>query len=529
MEAGVLAGLDVPKSVQDRFMFNKFSGDALKGDSWGKDVNDDEHQKVILESISDSNFQDNSIFVAEGEVHHKYSLPMRIVKNEFNQLDASYRKLSSLVEEKDKSAVDFVEYARKKTKNLLETLCPSQDTGKRAIFTILIVGLISIIASAGTAAAISYATGAFNSNEPITKEVRKIQDDVDNLEDKFSRMIVEIIEVLQRKFETHTIAHGLEKAFEMVHSFIVVVLKPDEWDFTENSFLNFIQENVAKSGLIRIGNKFGSHPTSTLLLLSTVNTGMIINTTIEEHRNCDDLTLVSSLKTVIPYGNAAKPTEIDRKFVLNDGKFLWISRRSFLAPSKFRPQNKMSWSRMILSDGYISSVYVVNNTLIIVEANITAMMQCKEEQKEISIVGAVLVQIPLFCQLISDHLNISSYKVITLASKEILTVDTQYPALHYHQDLQNLSKIENLEEEELTMLMTKIIEEKKEISDIERKVIEQNDGAGWLSVAWNWITSNVSYIWSQISQPFKEVLYIVLACLVVSFFILILCCFNKRC
>ena len=72
---------------------------------------------------------------------------MRIVKNEFNQLDASYRKLSSLVEEKDKSAVDFVEYARKKTKNLLETLCPSQDTGKRAIFTILIVGLITFLAS----------------------------------------------------------------------------------------------------------------------------------------------------------------------------------------------------------------------------------------------------------------------------------------------------------------------------------------------------------------------------------------------
>ena len=529
MEAGVLTGLDVSKSVQDLFMFNKFLGDALKVDAWGKDVNDDEHQKVILESISDSNFQDNSIFAAEGEIHHSYSLPMRMVKNEFNQLDASYSKLSSLVEENDKSAVDFVEHARKKTKNLLETLCPSQVTGKRAIFTILVAGLISIIASVGTTAAISYATGAFNSDEPITKEVLKIQDDVDKLEDKFSRTIVEIIEVLQREFETHTIAHGLEIAFKMVHSFIVVVLKPDEWDFTENSFLNFIQENIAKSGFLRIGNKFGSHPTSTLLLLSTVNTEMFINTTIEEHRNCDDLSLVSSLKTVIPYGHAAKPTEIDRKFVLNNGKFLWISRRSFLAPSKFRPQNKMSWNRMIISDGNISSVYVVNNTLIIVEANITALMQCKEEQKEINIDGAVLVQIPLSCQLLSDHLNISTYKVITLASKEILTVETQYPALHYHQDLQNLSKIEQLEEEELTMLMTKIIEEKKEISDMERKVIEQNDGTGWLTNAWNYISSGASYVWSQISQPFRVVFYIAIACVVLIFLIIILFCLNKWC
>ena len=78
MEAGVLAGLDVPKSVQDLFSSNKFLGDALKVDSWEKDVND-EDPKFILESISDTNFQDESIFVAEGAIHHDYSLPMRIV------------------------------------------------------------------------------------------------------------------------------------------------------------------------------------------------------------------------------------------------------------------------------------------------------------------------------------------------------------------------------------------------------------------------------------------------------------------
>ena len=531
MEAGVLAGLDVPKSVQDLFSSNKFLGDALKVDSWEKDVND-EDPKFILESISDTNFQDESIFVAEGAIHHDYSLPMRIVSNEFKQLAASYSQLLNLVGEDKKGNVDFIEHSIKKTKNLLQTLCPAQVTGKRAIFTILIVGLITFVASVGTSTTIAYAAGAFNKVEPITKEVLKIQENINNLEDVLSRKVVEIIEALQIGFKSHLIAHDLEKAFEMVHSFIVVAVKPDEWDFTENSFLHFIQEYVAKSGQIQIGNKFGSHPTSTLLLLSAVQTGMFINSTIEEHGNCDDLSLVSSFKTVIPYGHAAKPTEIDRKFVLNDGKFIWISTRSFLAPTKFRPQNKLSWNRRITSDEHISSVYVVNNTLIIVEANITALMQCNEVQKQINIEGAVLVRIPLACQLTSDHLNISSYKVITLASKEVLTVAAQYPTLHYHQDLQNLSKIENLEEEELAMLMTKIIEEKKEIIDMERKVIEQDDGSGllsFLSGLWSTFSNWASRFWAGLSQPIRNTLILLLACLVVLFLIFFLCCLNKRC
>ena len=528
METGVLAGLDVPKAVQGLLSFKKLMGDGLKVDSWEKDENDDEHQKIVLNSISKSNFEDESIFVAEGEIHHEYTLPMRIVSDEFKELDASYSQLLKLVGEENKSIVDFVEQARKKTKNLLDTLCPLQITGigRRAIFTVLVIGLISVIASVGTTTAVSYATGAFNSHEPITEEVLKIQEDVDKLEDTFSRKVAGIIEALQTKLNSFLIAHDLEKAFEMVHSFIVVALKPDEWDSTENSYLHFIQEYVAKSGLIKIGNKFGSQPTSTLLLLSEVQTGMSINSSNEEHGNCDDYSLVSSFKTLIPYGHAAKPTETDGKFVLADGKFIWISTRSFLAPSKFRPQNKnkMSWNRKIISDEDVGSVYVVNNTLIIVNASITALMQCEEEQNRINIEGPVLVQIPLSCQLTSDHLNISSYKVITLASKEILTVATQYPTLHYHEELQNLSKIQNLEEEELDTLMTKIIEEKKEINDMEKKVIEQDDGGFWYGL-WNW----ASRVWSGFTEPIQKMLVKVFACLVVSFFILILCCINKRC
>ena len=144
METGVLAGLDVPKAVQGLLSFKKLMGDGPKVDSWGKDENDDEHQKIVLNSISKSNFEDESIFVAEGEIHHEYTLPMRIVSDEFKELDASYSQLLKLVGEENKSIVDFVEQARKKTKNLLDTLCPLQITGigRRAIFTVLVIGLI---------------------------------------------------------------------------------------------------------------------------------------------------------------------------------------------------------------------------------------------------------------------------------------------------------------------------------------------------------------------------------------------------
>ena len=72
--------------------------------------------------------------------------------------------------------------------------------------------------------------------------------------------------------------------------------------------------------------------------------------------------------------------------------------------------------------------------------------------------------------------------------------------------------------------MTKIIEEKKEINDMERKVIEQDDG-GILFVVWNW----VSGIWSGLTEPVQRIVILVFASLVVCLFILILFCLNKRC
>ena len=520
-------GLALPNAIGKLFLFDKFlPNNTLTVQSWERNVIDDEREVISLDPIPiPSAKDDTTIFAAKGEILHDYTLPVMKISKEFQRLDSSYHQLQ-LQTENHKNNIGFVERTRKKVKNLVETLCLTLQERKRAIITGIIIAIVTAVAASAATAGVAYAVGAFNSDEPITKDVLMIQEDVDKLEAKLEKKEIGIIENLgtridsnQIAFEHHLLGHQLEDAFDRLYSFIVGVLNPEQWDFSINSFLEFIQEEVAKSGLIKIGTMFGGHPISTLLLLSNVKTEMLINTTSEEPANCNDLTLRTRWRTVIPSQQAAKPTENARKFLLDDGGFLWVSPQSYLSRSRLRTQKRLSWNRNIRSDEHIPSVLVVNNTQMIIHANITALIQCEEGQKEIYINGTVLIQIPLACQLISKHLNISSYKVISLATKKVLTVGTEDLTLHYHQELQNISRIENLEEKELTNLMAKIIEEKQEIIDMEREVIEQDDG----------LLGSFRRFWSGLSQLEKEVIYAVILSLVLVIVIIILCIVLKKC
>jgi hypothetical protein len=73
-----------------------------------------------------------------------------------------------------------------------------------------------------------------------------------------------------------------------------------------------------------------------------------------------------------------------------------------------------------------------------------------------------------------------------MAEQKVLTVSTEYPSLHYHDDIQNMSRIQNLEEEELNKLMKKVLEKKNEINKIESNVLEQDGLKNTARKALNW-------------------------------------------
>ena len=317
---------------------------------------------------------------------------------------------------------------------------------------------------------------------------------------------MESINELKYEMESHQIAHRLNESYDMLYSFIFSVLRPDEWDFTENSYLNFIHDQVASSGHVKIGQMFGNNPISSLLLLSTVETRIQKDAEFESGL-CRDMSFLTKFKTIIPYGQAAKPTENESKFILDDGHFVWISKKSFMGPSKFRPANKFSLSRIIKSDEHIDSILVVNNTLLLIQANLTAWIHCQNKSQQIHINGSAVLKIPTFCKLSSIHLNISSYNVINMAEQKVLTVSTEYPSLHYHDDIQNMSRVQNLEEEELNKLMKKVLEKKKEINKIESNVLEQDGLKDTARKALNWFDKK----WEQWE----------LICIVVSFSIVV--------
>eukprot|EP00092_Neocalanus_flemingeri_P047381 GFUD01053668.1.p1 GENE.GFUD01053668.1~~GFUD01053668.1.p1 ORF type:complete len:166 (-),score=19.19 GFUD01053668.1:144-641(-) len=136
---------------------------------------------------------------------------------------------------------------------------------------------------------------------------------------------------------------------------------------------------------------------------------------------------------------------------------------------------------------------MVNNTLLIIQANISASLQCQEKSQQLHINGTVLLKIPNLCQLTSIHLNISSYNVVSLTEQKILTVSTDNPYLHYHEEIQNMSKLKNLKQEELTKLMTRILDGKKRINKLESKVVEQDGLQDTAKKALKWIDTK----WEQ--------------------------------
>ena len=68
-----------------------------------------------------------------------------------------------------------------------------QDSSQEPI----IWGIIAIIIATGTATGIAYGVGAFESDEPITKEVLNIQKDVDSLQAKWEETEMESINELK--------------------------------------------------------------------------------------------------------------------------------------------------------------------------------------------------------------------------------------------------------------------------------------------------------------------------------------------
>ena len=74
---------------------------------------------------------------------------------------------------------------------------------------------------------------------------------------------------------------------------------------------------------LQIGQMFGNNPISSLLLLSTVETRIQKDAEFESGL-CRDMSFLTKFKTIIPYGQAAKPTENESKFILDGGHFVWI-------------------------------------------------------------------------------------------------------------------------------------------------------------------------------------------------------------
>ena len=384
-----------------------------------------------LKNIAFKNFEKGAVFSAVGQINHNYELQVKDASSTLKKIDLSFTDLL------ENSMEEFSAIVRKKDTvySLLKHFCdPDVIRGKRiAGLTAILILFLSSVISTAAATGVAFAVEGFGTAEPITEEVlskeaginvlerqkdemflnvtkgknlfvSQLADDVSNLQD--------VVGYLYSQVNDIQLSLKIGFAYEKIMHFLLTVLTPQNWDYEQNDFLFFVQESIAKTGLMKQGTLFGFNPIASLLMYSGIFTRILFDK--ETDASCSKSRIVNEFYTVqINTENVGIPTTNPVKYKIHKNKFLWISEEAFLPQTKFRPMKTISYQREILTDNSIE-MHPYNNTIIMVVTSknvVNYEIICQKLHKKGTIRTGSVISIPCQCRLSSKSLNISTYTV----------------------------------------------------------------------------------------------------------------------
>ena len=297
------------------------------------------------------NFQSNKVFSAKGQINHGYTLPLSETKKFSEQMAEELAKLEEV--DPHNIYLHAAKESLQKLRNIMEGLCQMERTKKRGLFFIF---LVSIIVSLTTV----HAVGQFSDGDVTEKvledkkEVQKIAKMKDQL---FEEQIIKLqnqTSAMEKELQKQELEQGrndfaftIQKYTEEVIKNLLIMINPEEYDYSDSQFLEHVEE-VASKYMKNLENDASAfNPTNFLLGISRSYSLLLSGS---EDRLCEHSKLLTIFESISPNQDyEGTKTENKYKYSLPGNKYLWVNPNMILPPSKFRPSG-FSQQRTIVSD-----------------------------------------------------------------------------------------------------------------------------------------------------------------------------------
>ena len=482
------------------------------------------------------------LYPTKAVVISTHNVGLEMLNRRLTRLNDEYEDLKTTVPQGTSPHFQRMDRTRERTENLLQAACVS-GTEKRFVVSIpllLFSGFFSLIGGAIAGFGVSYAIGG-GADRRITEESLAVKEELTErhkeLEENFAKNIrahEQRIERLEKKWNTAERSITLENDYEHLFSYTNLVTDLDNYQYENSPYLEGMQQRIKNNSEAReeMGEvRYGTFGADALLSLSESE---IFYHSKDGTANCESVTLISKLKTMIPLPDlVGTATDEKNKYKIDENRTLFVNPHYITEESPRRRGKKYTKLRAVVGNNQmIKNVKVFNNTLLFIEnfSNFTVTKTCGSESLDFQVFQNPIIVIPPQCSITSQWLNISSHKVILTdfiitTEAELHTIDSENFKPFYFQtetDLETDSDIEKAIEDIFVLenRLTSLEKEQLENQRLREKI---------LNATTSFVDSTLGSFGKWVKETFANPILATLSFFVVIFIIGFLVFISVKC